>query len=90
MQIMTSKGKQYSADYCGVGYLGMLKMQLHDERRLPLIAAELDGCEEITAIADEERKDVFTGFSYLYRIERVDKYAVVILLAKEESSNEMA
>jgi hypothetical protein len=83
MQILTNNGKHYIGDYCGVSYLGMLKMQVHDQRRLPLLAAELDGCKEITAVYTEESKETFTDFSYLNRIERVDEHSVVVLLSKE-------
>ena len=77
--------KTYDADYAGVGYLGFLKMQLKDERLLSEIVPEVEGAEEIIRIADG-RERVYTGFTQLIRVERIDEGSVVLLLGKCSSA----
>ena len=56
-------------------------MQLKNERPLSEIVPEVEGAEEIVRIADGKER-VYTGFTQLIRVERVDKESVVLLLGK--------
>lgn len=81
--IRTSKGKNYPVDYCGIGYLAMLKMQLHDDRPLGEIAPEMDGLEWLEYTDQDGETFTFEGYTVLKRVEWVDDHSVVILLDKE-------
>lgn len=84
--ITTSKGQTFPVDYCGVGYMGMLKMQVHDARRLCEVAADLDGCKTITYDSGTEQ-ETFTGYTELRRAEYVTDGEYVILLAKRGAND---
>ena len=81
--IRTSREKTYPVDYCGIGYLAMLKMQLHDDRPLGDIAPEMDGLEWLEYTDNDGTTQRFDGYTVLKRIEWVDGHSVVILLDKE-------
>ena len=83
-KLRTSKGNEYSVDYCGIGYLGMLKMQVHDSRPLGEIAPEFDGLESVVYTDEGEEPEAFEGFSKLNRLEWVDDNSVIVILAKHE------
>ena len=77
--------KWFNADYAGIGYLGMLKAQIHDERPLSEIAPDVEGSRKIQLIDGDDSRD-FDGFTKLMRIERIDDIAVVILLASPDAA----
>lgn len=81
--IRTSKEKTYQVDYCGVGYMGMVKMQLQDTRPLGEIAPEMDGLDWLEYTDRDGTKTVFEGYTVLKRVEWIDPRSVVILLDKE-------
>lgn len=81
--IRTSKEKTYPVDYCGIGYLAMLKMQLHDSHPLGEIAPEMDGLEWLEYTDNDGTVERFEGYTVLKRAEWVDDHSVVILLDKE-------
>ena len=83
--IRTSKEKTYPVDYCGVGYMGMVKMQLQDTRPLGEIAPEMDGLDWLEYTDRDGTKAVFEGYTVLKRVEWIDPRSVVILLDKEET-----
>lgn len=85
-QITTSRNKTYAVDYCGIGYLGMLKTQIQDARPLGEIAPEFDGLESVEYTPDTQGEETFTflGYSRLMRADRIDDQSVVIILAKED------
>lgn len=85
--IRTSRGKDYPVDYCGIGYLAMLKMQLHDDRPLGEIAPEMDGLEWLEYTDNDGTTQRFEGFCVLKRAEWVDDHSVVILLDKEANND---
>lgn len=81
--ILTSREKTYPVDYCGIGYMGMVKLQLQDTRPLGEIAPELDGLEWLEYTANDGDTERFEGYTVLKRVEWVDDHSVVILLDKE-------
>lgn len=81
--IRTSREKTYPVDYCGIGYLAMLKMQLQDSRPLGEIAPEMDGLEWLEYTDQDGETFAFVGYTVLKRVEWVDDHSVVILLDKE-------
>lgn len=81
--ITTSRGKTYPVDYCGIGYLGMIKLQLQDSRPLGHIAPEMDGLEWLVYTDNDGTIQRFEDFCVLKRAEWVDGHSVVILLDKE-------
>ena len=84
MKTLLIKQKSFDADYAGVGYLGMVKAQIHDTRLLSEIAPDLEGAEEVVVMEGEEQTGLFEGYTVLNRIERIDSEAVCFLLAKPE------
>lgn len=84
MKTLLIKQKRFDADYAGVGYLGMVKAQIHDTRLLSEIAPDLEGADEVVLIEDDEQTKLFEGYTVLSRIERIDEEAVCFLLAKPE------
>lgn len=85
--IRTSKEKTYPVDYCGVGYMGMVKMQLQDSRPLGEIAPEMDGLDWLEYTDRDGTKTAFEGYTVLKRVEWIDPRSVVILLDKEASDD---
>lgn len=81
--IRTSKEKTYPVDYCGIGYLGMIKLQLQDSSPLGDIAPEMDGLEWLEYTDNDGTTQRFEGYTVLKRAEWVDDHSVVILLDKE-------
>lgn len=81
--ILTSRGKTYPVDYCGIGYMAMLKMQIKDSRPLGEIAPELDGLEWLEYTDNQQEPVRFEGYTKQKRVEWVDDQSVVILLDKE-------
>lgn len=73
----------YEADYAGIGYMGYLKAQIHDERPLSEIAPEIEWADLIT-LEDNTGTTDFKGYTQLVRIERVDEHSVMFMLAKED------
>lgn len=88
-QIRTSRDKTYDAEYCGVGYLSMLKMQIYDTRPLSVLAQEFEGLDEVIFVKGEQER-TFHNYKILMRIERIDERAVVIILQQEERTNASA
>lgn len=88
-QIRTSRDKTYDAEYCGVGYLSMLKMQIYDVRSLSVLAQEFDGLDEVIFVKGEQER-TFHNYKRLMRIERIDERAVVIILQQEGRTNASA
>lgn len=89
MRTIEINSREYRADYAGVGYRGYLKAQILDDRKLSVIAQEVEGSVSIT-YTDEEGTTEFTNFTRLMRLERIDDEAVVLMLEKveEPSGNE--
>ena len=81
--INTSKRHTYQADYCGVGYMGRLKMQIRDSRPLDVVAREFSGLSKLTATPDIGECVTYEDFSLLRRVDWVDDHSIVIMLAKE-------
>ena len=84
--VTTSKGQTFPVDYCIVGALGVLKMQVHDERRMSAVAAELDECENIT-YTNRTMQETFTGYTELRYAWYVDHGLYVIELGKKGVKN---
>lgn len=88
-QIRTSRDKVYDAEYCGVGYLSMLKMQIYDTRPLSVIAPEFEDLDKVIFVKGD-RERTFHNYKRLMRIERIDERAVVIILQQEGQTNASA
>lgn len=88
MKTLQIKQKSFDADYAGVGYLGMVKAQIHDTRLLSEIAPDLEGADEVVLIEDDEQTGLFEGYTVLMRMERVDAEAVCFLLARPEDQGD--
>ena len=86
--IRTSREKNYQVDYCGIGYLAMLKMQIKDSRPLGEIAPEMDGLEWLEYTDNQEEPVRFEGYTKQKRVEWVDDHSVVILLDKEATDGD--
>lgn len=87
MIIRTSKEHTYTADYCGVGYMGRLKMQIHDSRPLDVVAPEFSGLEAVEATPDGGEAVTYENYSLLRRVDWVDEQSIIIMLAKEDTNN---
>lgn len=87
--IRTSRDKEYPVDYCGIGYAGMLKMQLRDSRPLGQIAPEFEGLGSVTYTDGGAEPEAFEGFTRLNRLEWIDGHSVAVLLAKDEGDEEV-
>ena len=85
--IKTSKRHTYAADYCGVGYMGRLKMQIHDSRQLDVVAREFSGLKTVKAIQDGGEAVTYENYSLLRRGDWVDEQSIVIMLEKEDTNN---
>lgn len=84
MQLTTSKGKTYQVDFAG-GPTVVSKavlVQLSDERRLPVIAAEFDGLEWLEKPEDNTPAKRWEGYGTLTNISRADNWTVLIRLEK--------
>lgn len=81
--ITTSREKTYPVDYCGIGFMGMVKLQLQDARPLGQIAPEMDGLEWLEYTDNDGSTERFEGYCVLKRVDWVDGHSVVILLDKE-------
>lgn len=86
-KITTSKEHAYTADYCGVGYMGRLKMQIHDSRALDVVAQEFSGLTAVTATPEDGEAVTYDNYSLLRRVDWVDEQSIIIMLAKEDASN---
>lgn len=82
MKKVTIKNRTYDADYAGVGYLDMLKMQVKDTRLLSVIAPDMEGADHV-AVEDGDTAREYDGYTILNRIERIDQDSGVVILAKE-------
>ena len=80
--ITTDTGQSYQVDYAGVGLNGRFKTQIVDARRLPAIAAELDGVTSI-AYNEGDQESHFDGYSRLYEMVQVDENHVIVFLGRE-------
>jgi hypothetical protein len=71
MEIRTSKGKTYRADWIGgpTGVRNEIYCEIEDERALSEIAAELEGAE-LTSVAYDGIETTYTGYTELARISR--------------------
>jgi len=85
--IKTSKRHTYQADYCGVGYMGRLKMQIRDSRPLDVVAREFSGLTAVTATPEDGEAVTYDNYSLLRRVDWVDEQSIIIMLAKEDASN---
>lgn len=85
--IRTSLEKTYPVDYCGIGFMGMVKLQLQDSRPLGDIAPEMDGLEWLEYTDNDGTTQRFEGYTVLKRAEWVDGHSVVILLDKEANND---
>lgn len=70
MKVTTSKGKTYDAAwaFAPMRSTGQMMMEINDGRRLPEIAEEMDGCEEIRARrgeAEGEPETIYAGYTRL-------------------------
>ena len=83
LTIKTSKWHTYTADYCGVGYMGRLKMQIHDSRPLDVVAREFSGLTAVKATPEDGEAVTYENYSLLRRVDWVDDHSIVIMLAKE-------
>ena len=88
MKTITIREKTWPADYAGIGYLGMVKAQIHDGRALSLIAPELEGADQVILTEDGDQAGLFEGYTQLWRIERIDDTAVCFLLARPEEDED--
>ena len=85
--IKTSKRHTYQADYCGVGYMGRLKMQIRDSRPLDVVAREFSGLTAVKATPEDGEAVTYENYSLLRRVDWVDEQSIIIMLAKEDASN---
>lgn len=81
--IKTSKRHTYTADYCGVGYMGRLKMQIHDSRALDVVAREFSGLTTVKVTPDGGEAVTYENYTLLRRVDWVDEQSIIIMLAKE-------
>lgn len=81
--IKTSKRHTYQADYCGVGYMGRLKMQIRDSRPLDMVALEFSGLESVEATPEDGEAVTYENYTLLRRVDWVDEQSIIIMLAKE-------
>lgn len=88
-KIRTSRDMEYPVDYCGIGYEGMLKMQIKDSRPLGEIAPEFEGLDSVIYTKDEDEPHTFDGFTRLNRLEWVDDHDVVVILAKPQTEEDV-
>lgn len=85
--IKTSKRHTYQADYCGVGYMGWLKMQIHDSRALDVVAREFSGLTAVEATPEGSEAVTYENYTLLRRVDWVDEQSIIIMLAKEDTNN---
>ncbi|MBR3794743.1 MAG: hypothetical protein IKK34_01765 [Clostridia bacterium] len=71
MEIRTSKGKTYGADWIGgpTGVRNEIYCEIEDERALSEIAAEFEGAE-LTGISRGGVETIYAGYTELARISR--------------------
>lgn len=86
MLLRTSRGETLTAQWADTAASGTLYMMLDDDRRLPEIAAEMDGLEWIERISPEEGDKTFAGYSLLQGITRTPS-GVQVSLSREEKEN---
>lgn len=78
----------YTALYAGIGLSGQFKAQIYDTRRLPVLAAELDGVQTLicTRKAGERMvTETFEGYTRLARLETLDDEMTLIVLRQEDA-----
>lgn len=87
MKLTTSKGNEYSVDFIEGPTItdGLVVLQMHDDRRLPEIAAEFDGLKWLKRESEEQGDKEFTGYTTLQRIARLSGGEVVISLGRSAS-----
>ena len=85
MKMETSKGKTYNVDWIDGPTItsGNVLVSLEDGRRLPKIAAELDGLDRIQRFSEEQGDKTFEGYSVLKAISRGADGKVLAELTKE-------
>lgn len=86
MLLKTSRGATLTAQWADTAMSGTLYMMLDDDRRLPEIAAEMDGLEWIERISPEEGDKTFVGYSLLVSIARTVQ-GVQISLTREAAQD---
>lgn len=86
MLLRTSRGETLTAQWADTAMSGTLYMMLDDDRRLPEIAAEMDGLEWIERISPEEGDKTFAGYSLLVSIARTVQ-GVQISMTREAAQN---
>lgn len=82
MLLRTSRGETLTAQWADTAASGTLYMMLDDDRRLPEIAADMDGLEWIERISPEEGDKTFAGNTLLVSIARTAQ-GVQISLTRE-------
>lgn len=88
MKSLVIGAKTWTADYAGIGYMGMLKAQIHDKRNISIIAPEIEGAATIILTEDGRQEYTqFDNYTQIVRIERIDENSVCILLARPEVHN---
>lgn len=87
-QIKTSRKKTYPVDYCGIGYSGMLKMQIKDSRPIGKIAPEFEDLDSIEYTDNTDEPELFEGFAKIKRMEYIDPESVVIILMNPDTEQD--
>ena len=82
--LSTSKGKTYEVMFADLAVVtsGNLMIKMHDNRRLPEIAAEFDGLEWLRNEREGHETKEFVAYSDLKEISRMNDGAVLLTLAK--------
>lgn len=84
MLLKTSKGYEYTVDWIDTINTGTLYMQMMDERKLSVIAAEFEGLEWLKRESDNQGDKLFEGFSNLTMAKQVEPGIVLLTFRKAE------
>ena len=83
-KLTTSKGKTFDVDYAWAPAPdGSLHIQMRTDRRLHLIAKDLDACETITYEDPQAGELIFTGYTAVRQIIGYDNGKVTVRLRQE-------
>lgn len=84
MLLKTSKGYEYTVDWIDTVLSGELYMQMMDERKLSVIAAEFEGLEWLKREKENQGDKLFEGFSNLTMVKQVEPGIVLLTFRKAE------
>ena len=84
MLLKTSNSYEYKVDWIDTINTGTLYMQMMDERKLSVIAAEFEDLEWLMRESENQGNKLFEGYSNLTMVKQVEPGIVLLTFQKAE------